>query len=139
MKFDICIKNIYNLQFSNQILKICIYVNFFSESCTLRLYSSLPVVIIYLFIYRHSSIFILCLEFRRCEFRQPRYLGTHIEGHYYYFCDDQCPYIILPQHHLLFLPSLSLHQNLLKTSQSLSLSISLPNFSSQISSISFSI
>ena len=29
MKFDTCVKNIYNLQFSSLILKICIYDKFF--------------------------------------------------------------------------------------------------------------
>ena len=51
MKFDTCVKNIYNLQFSSLILKICIYDKFFfSENCTLKTIIKFKVVIFYLFI-----------------------------------------------------------------------------------------
>ena len=41
MKFDMCFKNIENMQFNGQIFKICSNVNLFSESCSLRLQLSL--------------------------------------------------------------------------------------------------
>ena len=37
MKFDMCFKNIKNMQFNGQIFKICSHVNLFSESCNLGL------------------------------------------------------------------------------------------------------
>ena len=36
MKFDMCFKNIKNMQFNNLIFKICGHVNLFNESCSLR-------------------------------------------------------------------------------------------------------
>ena len=37
MKFDICFKNLKNIQFNCYILKIFNNVNLFSESCSLKL------------------------------------------------------------------------------------------------------
>ena len=37
MKFDLYFKNIENMQFNGYIFKIYSHVNFFSESCSLRL------------------------------------------------------------------------------------------------------
>ena len=34
MKFNICFKNIKNMQFNGQIFKICSHVNFFSQTCS---------------------------------------------------------------------------------------------------------
>ena len=41
MKFDTYFKNIKNIQFKSQILKICSYANLFSESCSFRIKLSL--------------------------------------------------------------------------------------------------
>ena len=38
-KFNMCIKNIKNMQFNDQIFKIYSHVNFFSKSCSFRLQS----------------------------------------------------------------------------------------------------
>ena len=41
MKFDMCFKNIENMQFNGQICRICSNVNLFSESCSIVLQLSL--------------------------------------------------------------------------------------------------
>ena len=41
MKFDMCFKNIKNMQFNGYIFKICNHINLFSKSCSLCLQLSL--------------------------------------------------------------------------------------------------